>query len=499
MNLADVLEAVVGARPDWAEAVTITDTVTDSRQVRAGSLFVALKGEKRDGSEFVNEAIAHGAVAVLAEAHIPAPVAGSIAQGSGLGPSVRVVQASAGAAGLQPGPEPTAPTIIVVPSSLKALQALAACWRRRFPNCRTIGVTGSVGKSSTKELIASVVQRVYCTLKSRGNLNNEIGLPLTLLRLEDQHERAVVEMGMYALGEISELCQIAKPTIGVVTNVGPSHLERLGSIDRIAQAKSELVEALPADGAAILNGDDPLVRSMRHKTRASVFTYGLDSHNDLWADEIESYGLEGIAFDLHRGEEKVHVRAPLLGRHSVHTALAAASVGIVESMSWDEILGGLKDVSAQLRLIAVPGEKGTTILDDSYNSSPESALAALNLLAELNGRKVAVFGDMLELGAYEEQGHRLVGGRAVQVAEVVVAVGEKGRWIGEAAQNAGMARQVFFAENNARAVEILREVVVKGDMILIKGSRGAKMEEIVVALSGYRENGWPEKREWPGP
>ena len=478
LTLADIFQALTNTRPVEAEKTAIKDACVDSRKVGAGSLFVALKGEVRDGHEFINDALARGAAAVIAEER---------AESSGLGPSVRVVKTTTSVAGLQPGPEPLLPTVFVVPSSLQALQELATFWRRRFPECKTIGVTGSIGKSSTKELIAAVLQQRFRVLKSKGNLNNEIGLPLTLLQLNEHHERIVVEMGMYALGEICDLCAIAQPSIGIVTNIGPSHLERLGTIERIAQAKSELVEALPADGIAILNRDDPRVSAMDTKTRARVFYYGLDSQSDMWADEIESFGLEGIAFDLHYGQEKIHVRMPLLGRHSVHTALAAASVGVVEGLSWDEILSGLKEESAQLRLIAVPAENGTTILDDTYNANPESSLAALNLLAELNGRKVAVLGDMLELGAIEEEGHRVVGGRAAEVVEVLVAVGAKGKWIGEAARDAGLSQGTFFAEDNRQAIEILRDVMRAGDMILVKGSRGAKMEEIVTALAG--ENG----------
>lgn len=479
LTLADVFEALLNVRPSWSEQVTIADVVVDSRQVSAGALFVALQGETHDGHEFVGDALARGAAAILAEERV---------KSSGLGPSVRVVETSTGVAGLQPGPETLVPTLFIVPSTLHALHELAAFWRRRFPNCKAIGVTGSIGKSSTKELIASVLERQYVTLKSRGNLNNEIGLPLTLLELNETHQRAVLEMGMYAIGEIQELCRLAQPSIGVVTNVGPSHLERLGTVERIAQAKGELVRALPADGVAVLNGDDGLVRGMRDWTPARVVLYGLEPSNEIWADGIESFGLEGIAFDLHYAGEKLHVRLPLLGRHSVHTALAAAGVGLADDLSWDQILSGLRDVAAQLRLIAVPAENETTILDDTYNSSPESSLAALNLLAELDGRKIAVLGDMLELGAFEEEGHRIVGGRAAQVVAVLVAVGAKGKWIGEAAREDGLA-ETFFAENNSRAVEILRGVMRKGDMILVKGSRGARMEEVVSALSRAGENG----------
>jgi UDP-N-acetylmuramoyl-tripeptide--D-alanyl-D-alanine ligase len=486
LTLADLFEALTQTRPVGAQHVAIADVVIDSRLVKPGSLFVALKGERRDGHAFIGDALARGAAAVIAEAR-----AGNL----GLGPSVHLIDV----AGLQPSPGVSGPVVFVTPSSLKGLQQVAAFWRGRFASCKTIGITGSVGKSSTKELTAAVLRQRFNVLKSEGNLNNEIGLPITLLQLNESHTRAVLEMGMYALGEISELCRIAQPAIGVVTNVGPTHLERLGSIEKIAEAKSELPQALPPDGVAILNGDEPLVAAMRDKTRARTFLYGLEPRNDLWASDIESYGLEGISFALHRGDEHLHVRVPLLGRHSVHTALAAASVGLAEEMSWDEIFRGLQDVSAQLRLIAVPGEQGTTLLDDTYNASPSSSLAALNLLAELSGRKIAVLGDMLELGELELQGHQVVGGRAAQVVDLLVAVGARGRWIGEEARAVGLSSdRVLFAANNAEAIEALRQVMRAGDVILVKGSRGAKMEEIVAALARPGEKGGKETAAWHG-
>ena len=479
LTLADLFQAFNHTRPAEAERIAIPRVVIDSRQVKAGSLFVALQGEARDGHEFIADALARGAAAVIAEERAKS--------GGGLGPNVHLFD-YASVAGLQPTPSPAlVPVVFIVPSSLLALQQVARFWREKLP-AQVIAVTGSVGKSSNKELIASVLQKRFSVLKSEGNLNNEIGLPLTLLQLNESHQRAVLEMGMYALNEIRTLCEIAQPRIGVVTNVEPVHLERLGSLERIAQAKAELVESLPADGAAILNGDDARVLAMREKAHARVVTFGLDPHCDVWADDIASFGLDGIAFVLHHRREHLHVRVPLLGRHSVHTALAATAVGLVENLAWDEILRGLQDVSAQLRLLVVPAEKGATLLDDTYNSSPASSLAALNLLADLSERKIAVLGDMLELGGEEWRGHQVVGGRAAQVLDVLIAVGKRGRWIGEAARASGLsAQQVFFAETNAQAIDMLKSVMQPGDMILIKGSRGAKMEEIVSALA--RVNG----------
>ena len=309
----------------------------------------------------------------------------------------------------------SAPYTFIVPDSLGGLQKLAAHWRERMPAV-AVGITGSVGKTTTKEIVANVLEQRYTTLRNEGNLNNEIGLPLTLLKLTPQDQRIVLEMGMYALGEIAGLCRLAKPRIGIVTNVGPTHLERLGCIERIAQAKSELVQALPpaeAGGVAILNADDPLVRAMASRTSARVFTYGLDESSDLWADEISSEGLEGIRFRFRYGKETLHVHLPMLGRHSVHTALRGAAAGLVEGLSWSEIVTGLQHQRGQLRLMMVPGLRGTMVIDDTYNASPVSMLAALNLLEDIvndTHRAVVVLGEMLELGSYEEEGHRLVGG-----------------------------------------------------------------------------------------
>jgi UDP-N-acetylmuramoyl-tripeptide--D-alanyl-D-alanine ligase len=385
------------------------------------------------------------------------------------------------------------PVVFLTRDSLAALQRLGAGWRARLP-VQIIGITGSIGKSTTKETVANILERRYITLRSEGNLNNEIGLPLTLLRLRGQHQRAVLEMGMYAVGEIQQLVGWAKPRIGVVTNVGPVHLERLGTIERIAEAKSELPLGLPLaedGGVAVLNRDDPLVWAMASITRARVFSYGLNPDSDLWADEIESQGLDGIRFQLHRGKESYHVHLPMLGRHSVHTALRGAAVGLMDGLSWDEIIRGMQDARGQLRLMVAPGLRDTTLIDDTYNASPDSTMAALNLLRDIantSHRAVAVLGDMRELGAYEEEGHRLVGGRAAQVVDKLVAVGPRARWIAEEALASGMnPADVHPVSGNTDAIGILQGMIRPGDVVLIKGSRAAAMESIVDALS--REGG----------
>jgi UDP-N-acetylmuramoyl-tripeptide--D-alanyl-D-alanine ligase len=466
-TLADLVEGLAARRPNDATQA-IRRFVIDSREAGPGDVFVALRGEKTDGHFYVADAFGRGAVAAIVEQDVPIEallldLRSNVTQ--------RVIR------------QWTLPVLFRVDNSMIALQELARWWRMRHTDLRVIGITGSVGKSSTKELVASVLERDYAVLKSEGNLNNEIGLPLTLLQLESTHQRAVLEMGMYARGEIARLAELAQPSVGVITNIGPVHLERLGSIEAIAEAKAELVQALPPEGVAILNYDDERVLSMRGKTAAQVLTYGLDPQADLWADEILGEGLEGIHFTLHYRGEEFHVQVPLLGRHSVHTSLRAAAVGLAEGMTWDHVLEGLQDRRAQLRLVAVPGPNGSTILDDSYNASPASMIGALNLLADLTGRKIAVLGEMLELGEYEDEGRRMVRLRAIDASDVLVTVGELGRVIAQEALDNGMAPdRVKMCGTNAEVTAYLNAVVQSGDMILIKGSRGLHMVEIVNLL-----------------
>ncbi len=465
-TLADVVQGLTGHRPAELERRAASVRV-DSRLVEPGDVFIALKGERADGHDFVSASLERGAAMAIVERQVEAAV-----------PTVAL-----------DGPPPEGwetPALLRVPNTLAALQQLAAYWRRRH-SPRVIGITGSVGKTTTKELTADVLSRRYVTLKSERSFNNEIGLPLTLLKLTEVHERVVLEMGMYDVGEIANLARIALPHVGVVTIIGPVHLERAKTMERIVQAKTELVQALPPapEGVAILNCDDPRVLGMRQATRARIFTYGLSPEADLWADEIESVGLEGIIFSLHYQGESLRVKVPLLGRHSVHTALRAAAVGLVEGLTWQEIIEGLRAPSSQLRLVAVDGPHGSTILDDTYNASPASTLAALNLLDELEGRKIAVLGDMLELGDYEEEGHRKVGMRAADVADVLITVGRLARIIATEALAAGLPRdRVHMVSSNAEAIALLEGMVRERDVILVKGSRVLQMEEIVNTLGG---------------
>jgi UDP-N-acetylmuramoyl-tripeptide--D-alanyl-D-alanine ligase len=449
--------------------LVISEAAIDSRQVIPAAMFVALPGERTDGHDHIDDAFQRGAQLALVQRDL-----------SGQFPQIDLT-AGTKVSDLE---IPSQPFCLRVKDSLQGLQTVARFWRRR-QNVRVIGITGSVGKSTTKELVAEVLGQRYRTLKSPGNLNNEIGLPLTMLRLGPGYERAVLEMGFYVPGEITFLCDLALPSVGIITNIGTVHAERAGSQEAIARGKAELVQALPPapEGVAILNYDDPWVLPMAAKTKARVITYGLDPAADLWADNIESMGLEGIRFQLHYHREALNLRVPLIGQHSVHTVLRAAAAGLAEDLTWSEIINGLMQGHTQLRLVAVHTNNGALILDDTYNASPESTLAALNLLSELEGRKIAVLGDMLELGPYERRGHEMVGVRAAEVASVLITVGERGKMIAEAAQQSGLpANAVQWYGDVTQAAEALNQILREGDVALVKGSHGLHMERIVNAL-----------------
>lgn len=473
LTLNDVFEALTGSRID-APQLIISEAAIDSRLVIPAAMFVALPGERVDGHNYIEQAFSKGAHIALVERDLSAQFA---------------------QVDLRPGrlPEsftlPQTPFCILVNNSLEAFQQVARFWRRKLPDLRVVGITGSVGKSTTKELVAEVLSYRYRTVKNPGSLNNETSLPLTLLRLSEGAQYAVLEMGFYVPGEIAFLCDLALPQVGLVTNIGTVHAERAGSQEAIARGKAELVQALPPaslGGVAILNYDDPWVRPMAEKTQARVFYYGLDRQADLWADSITGMGLEGIRFRLHYHDDEINLRVPLIGRHSVHTALRAAAVGLMEGLSWDEISHGLQHSNTQLRLSAVKSINGALLLDDTYNASPESVLAALNLLSELEGRKIAVLGEMRELGQYEKQGYELVGVRVSEIAELLVTVGEKSSQIADAALAAGFPRSAILSVPDIpEAVELLRDFLRENDVCLVKGAHGMAMGRIVAALEAH--------------
>ncbi len=464
-NLGFFLEAWTNYRATGNEA-DVVDVVTDSREARSGSLFIAIIGERADGHDYVAQAFENGAVAAL----VSRPLAGDY-------------QLIDTRDEMIPDPIAGGRYLILLDDPVAAIHKAAKSWRDQF-ELRVIGITGSVGKTSTKELTHAVLSTRFRTFKTPGNRNSILGMPPALFDLRPYHQRAVVEMGMYTMGEIAELCALTRPLIGVITMIDAVHMERAGSLENIVSAKQELVEALPADGVAVLNRDEPLVMGMAAHTKAQVITYGIDEGADLWASDIESMGLNGIRFVLHSGNDALHLHVPLLGRHSVHTVLRAAAVGRVEGLDWEEIIAGLQSGHAQLRIVTATGPEGALILDDTYNASPASMIAALNLLEDFEGRRIAVLGDMLELGDAEEASHRLVGRRAALVADILVTVGRLGRIIGEEALAAGMAKEdVRITSSMEQAATLLQEMVAGDDTILIKGSRAVRLDELVSLIS----------------
>jgi UDP-N-acetylmuramoyl-tripeptide--D-alanyl-D-alanine ligase len=449
---AEELAKITGGRLVARSSRPIRGAAVDSRIVNPGELFVALPGERTDGHEFLAAAVARGAAALL----------------------VTRLPADATALGDV--------TIVLVADALAALHALAAAWRTRFDPL-VVGVTGSIAKTSTKEAIAAVLGERFETLKNEGNQNNEIGLPLTVLRLGPEHEAAVLEMGMYAGGEIADLAAIARPRIGVVTAVQPVHLSRIGTLEAIEQAKGELIEALPRDGRAVLNADDARVRRMAARTEAPSTTYGFADDADVRADEVRSAGTGGMRFTLRTGDDELPVSIPTLGRLAVHNALAGAATGLAAGLSLDEIAAGLaRGWSAPHRAELIRAG-GVTIVDDSYNASPASVTAALDLLGGLPGRRVAVLGEMLELGEGHEAGHRAVGEAAAAIADLLVVVGERANGIADGAVAAGLAPgKIVRAPTRDAAFGLVRPRLRDGDVVLVKASRGVELDLLVDAL-----------------
>lgn len=464
-QLADIFEALTGERPGGGEQ-WISGATQDSRRAADGSLFVALGGERTNGHEYVAQAFEQGALIALVERQ--------------LGADFNCVDITGGET--LSAENSQLPLCIRCENSLAALQELARFWRRKL-DLRVVGITGSVGKTTSKEVIFDVLSRRLPTIKSEGNYNNEIGLPLTIIGLDPSHEYAVLEMGFYVPGEIAFLAEIAQPQIGVVSTVGLVHAERAGSQQAIFEGKSELVQALPADGLAILNRDDNLVTQMAERTQAEVLFYGMHKEAHLRATEVQSLGLEGLSFQMSYQGKSQAATVPMLGAHSVYTALRAAAVGFTAGMEWDEILAGLSLGSQDVRLIPSKARNGATLLNDTYNASPDSTLAALDLLADLEGRRIAVLGDMLELGPYEEQGHIDVGRRAAEIADLLLTVGDRARTIAAAAEEKGLSEEAIhqFADSEA-ALNFLRQNLRSSDAVLVKGSRAMQMEGIVPQL-----------------
>lgn len=445
--LGDAVKATGGRFFGDAEALSseITFVTSDSRTAAPGALFIAFKGARADGHDFMANCLAAGAVGCISER------------------------------------EPASPAempCIVVPSSLQATGALAAWHRRRF-DIPVIGITGSVGKTTTKEMIASVLAQKYNTHKTEKNFNNELGVPQTLLRLDDGHQVSVVEMGISDFGEMRRLTQMVHPTIAVFSVIGYSHLEYLGNRAGVLRAKAEIFEGMNAGGLAIVNGDDDLLNAL--ETPVRKITYGQQPHNDVVAENVHNLGMAGIQLTIRHAKGAFEANIPAFGAHMVYAALAGAAVGLALGLTEAEIAGGIARYHTVGDRARVIDANGMTIISDCYNANPNSTSAALDSLGQLKGRKICILGDMLELGEETAELHRQVGRRAVtQGIDQIIACGTLSRNTYEGALAEG-GNALYFANKSALLAE-LPELVRPGDRILVKASHSMAFEEIVSVL-----------------
>lgn len=447
IKISEIVSAVGGTLIGKNEDITITDISTDSRKIKEGCLFVPLVGEKFDGHDYIAKAFSGGAAASLTAKR-------DAADG----------------------------TLIVVDDTLRALQALASYYRSLF-SIPVVGLTGSVGKTTTKEMTAAVLAQKYHTLKTEGNFNNEIGLPLTVFRLEDTHEIAVIEMGMSGFGEIDRLSSIVKPELAMLTNIGMSHIELLGSQENIYRAKAEILNNMQPDGTVLINGDDAILLNHKSEIVQKVYTVGKNSACDASAKNIYS-DIHGVRFDFSGLGHKFTVTLNIPGEHNVYNALFACVAGILYGVEDSAIVRALEEFRpANMRMDEIE-HAGFTIINDCYNAAPDSMRAALKVLSAYPLKKIAVLGDMACMGTFSESAHLLVGKTvADEKIDELFTVGEQAKYIAQGALQNGMSEEKI---HSFRTVEELQSSlaasVTKGCHILVKASRVMELERVTAFL-----------------
>ena len=447
LSLAEVVQ-VTGAETNSDAEIFFEQVISDSRKPNVGGLFVALKGENFNGEDFAEDALGKGAAAVLVSKTFDKNLDG---------------------------------VVLKVDDTLTAYRQIAGAWRDRF-DIPVVAVTGSNGKTTTKDLTAAALNGLGNVQKTSGNFNNEIGVPMTLLGLSEKNRAAVVEIGMRGLGQIETLAKVVKPTIGIVTNVSEAHIELLGSIENIARAKGELVEAIQSGGTIILNADNPHTAEMKNLAGAGVHvvTYGLENQSaDLVAKNI-LIGSVATEFTLtYRGKE-YDFEIPMLGRHNVSNSLAAIAAGFSLGLSVEEIQRGISGLTTTKMRFEVIRRDGLTIVNDAYNASPASMRVAIKTTAEVyDGRLIAVLGDMMELGNISEKVHREIGAELVENKfDTLITLGELGKFIAAGARDAGL-KNVYTFDTHEDAAKKILELVRDGDTILFKASHVMHMEKII--------------------
>jgi len=420
----------------------------DSRIVQPGEVFFALR-DQRDGHEFVADAFARGARAAVVE---------------------RAVEA------------PDDALLVEVSQPLHALRRLADVLRDAHP-IPAVGITGNVGKTTTKEATAAALGARYRVLRTAASFNNEIGVPLTFLRLEPTHEVAVIELGFYVPGEIADLCRLVRPRIGIITEIPaiPVHFARTPSVEAIAAGKAELIESLPDDGIALLNADSPRVRALASRTRARVVLFGESEDAQLRAIDVRAEGLAGLRFTALYENERVPVALPIPGRQLVPAALAALGAAHALDVPLAEAAVALQTLEQPAHRMEVRRGSGVTVIDDSYNASPAAVEAAFAVLRDVKGRRIAVLGDMLELGSFSADAHDAAGRDAARSTDILIGIGELARTAVDAARAAGLS-EAYWASGPGEALVMLRRVQRPGDTILVKGSHSLALDRLADAL-----------------
>ena len=453
--MEEVKEALGAKLLSGAADVKFSGVSTDTRKLKEGDLFFALQGENFDGHDFVDRALEQGAGGVVVS---------------------KIVSSR---------PVSSKQCIFEVEDVLNALQGFAS-WHLKQMEVPVVAVTGSNGKTTTKDMIAAALSSSLKVHKTEGNLNNEIGLPLTLLGLKPTHEVVIVEMGMRGLGQIAQLCEIAPPDIGVVTSITGTHYELLGSMENIAKAKAELIEALKAEGYAILNGDNEWCRRIAVRTKAGVSFFGLNGGVEFKPTSVSFSARRGTYFTLKFGRERQKFFIPLLGEHNVRNALAAIAVSVKLGLTPKAIAEGLAEVTLSgMRQEQVVGRQQILILDDTYNANADSMIASLRVLKRLPGkRKVAVLGDMLELGEISSEKHRQVGQEASGLnIDILITVGDLAEDIHRGAVEAGFPKDRAYHTLSLEDTKVILDEKLKPrDAVLVKASRGMHLEKVVEYL-----------------
>lgn len=425
----------------------ISGVTIDSRKATDGMLFVPIVGEKVDGHDYISSAMESGAAVSLSEREDVLTEKGAV---------------------------------IKVKSSVDAIGKIAAAYKKKY-NVPTVGVTGSVGKTTTKDMIAAVMSKLGPCLKTEGNFNNELGLPLTVFGLEKEHKSAVLEMGMSAFGEIHYLVDIARPDVAVITNVGMSHIENLGSREGILKAKMEIADFFGKDNLLIINADNDMLKTVSCDKEYKILTYGIDEKADYMAENIADNGLEGCSFTAVTPRGRFEIKLAAAGVHNVYNALSALAVGEHFGISSADIADAVGNFELTKMRMTVEKYGDVTLINDCYNASYDSIKAGLEVLAKAEGRRVAVLGDVLELGDFAKDTHLNIGDVCGGRADVVITAGNNAKYIAEGAKNAGV-NEVFYYPTTEEAAVAAAEMVKAGDIVLVKASRGMEFEKVCNAI-----------------